>query len=162
MDVFEKIQNLLTTNKITFRHLEHEATPTSEDSARIRGDLLSQGAKAIVYKVEKEFYLFVFAADKKINPKKIKVHFKQQGMKAKKSRFASVDELLELTGLVPGAVPPFGEPILELPLFVDPSLLENEKISFNAGSLTNSITMQLEDYIQVAKPTVFEFVDLDP
>lgn len=159
MEIFEKIQNLLTTNEIAFYCLEHEATPTSVDSARIRGDQLSQGAKAIVYKVEKEFYLFVFAADKKINPKKIKSYFKEQGWKAKKSRFASVDELLELTGLIPGAVPPFGEPILELPLFVDPSLLEKEHISFNAGSLTNSITMQLEDYLKVAKPAVFEFVE---
>ena len=159
MTVFEKIHNLLVSNEVAFTHLEHEATPTSADSARIRGDHLSQGAKAIVYKVEQEFYLFVFAADKKINTKKIKAYFKSQGWKAKKSRFASVDELLELTGLVPGAVPPFGEPIFTLPLFVDPSLLENEKISFNAGSLTNSITMQLEDYVSVAKPTVFEFVE---
>ena len=80
-------------------------------------------------------------------------------IKSKKNRFANVDELLALTGLVPGAVPPFGEPIFKLPLFVDPSLLENEKISFNAGSLTNSITMKLEDYLKVANPVVFEFVE---
>lgn len=159
MVVFQSIQQLLTSQHIDFKHIAHEPTPTSEDAARVRGDDLSSGAKAIVYKVEKEFYLFVFAADNRMNPKKIKAHFKAQGKKAKKSRFASVEELADLTGLVPGAVPPFGRPILDFDLFVDPSLLENERISFNAGSMTNSIKMALKDYLEVAKPEVFEFCD---
>lgn len=120
---------------------------------------MSAGAKAILYKIEKDFYLFVFAADQKLNTKKIKAYFKNNGKKAKSTRFASVDELEELTGLVPGSVPPFGRPILNFDLFVDPSLLKNEYISFNAGSLTNSINMRLEDYINTAQPIVFEFVD---
>ena len=81
------------------------------------------------------------------------------GKKAKRSRFATSEELFEMTGLVPGSVPPFGRPILGFDLFVDPSLKENEQISFNAGSLTNSISMSLEDYIRVAQPVVFEFVE---
>ena len=56
----------------------------------------------------------------------------------------------ELTGLVPGAVPPFGEPILSLPLYVDASVLANERIAFNAGSLTDSIIMPIHDYRRIA------------
>ena len=98
------------------------------------------------------------AADRKMDPKKIKVHFKAHGKKAKKTRFARPDELLELTGLVPGSVPPFGRPILDFDLFVDPSLQQNKYISFNAGSLTNSIRMNLEDYMRIAQAEVFDFV----
>lgn len=159
MQVFNHIKELLTSNNIPFQHLEHEATPTSKDSARVRGDALSAGAKAILYKVEKEFYLFVFSANRKLDTKKIKAHFKAQGKKAKKSRFASAEELFEMTGLVPGSVPPFGRPVLNFDLFVDPSLMKNEKISFNAGSLTNSLTVSLEDYMRVAGAEVFEFTE---
>jgi len=53
----------------------------------------------------------------------------------KKIRFASTEELLQLTGLVPGSIPPFGYPLLPFELFVDASILANEKIAFNAGSL---------------------------
>ena len=159
METFEKIKVLLNGNNVIYQHKKHAPTLTSEEAARVRGDALSSGAKAIVYKIEKQFYLFVFAADRKMNPKKIKTYFKEKGMKAKKSRFASSEELFDMTGLVPGSVPPFGQPILNFDLFVDPSLKENERISFNAGSLTNSISMNLEDYINVAKPEVFEFVD---
>ena len=61
-------------------------------------------------------------------------------------------ELLELTGLVPGSVPPFGPPVLELRLVADPALLENEKVAFNAGSLTTSIIMASADYERVSGP----------
>ena len=163
MQVFHHIKELLSSHNIPFQHLEHEATPTSRDSARVRGDALSAGAKAILYKIEKDFYLFVFAADRKLKTRKIKDYFKAQGKKAKKSRFASGEELNELTGLVPGSVPPFGRPILDFNLFVDPSLLKNEKISFNAGSLTNSLTnsltILLKDYMEVAGAEVFDFTE---
>ena len=157
MEVHYQIIALLNEREIEYLLREHEATPTSEDSARIRGESLSSGAKAIVYKIQNEFSLFVFAADRKMDPKKIKSHFKSLGKRAKKTRFANVEELKEMTGLVPGSVPPFGRPILQFDLYVDPSLLENEKISFNAGSLKHSITMQLEDYIKVSNPEIFDF-----
>ena len=43
-------------------------------------------------------------------------------------------------------MPPFGAPILPFPLYVDPSVLENQRIAFNAGSLTDSIIMTIDDY----------------
>jgi prolyl-tRNA editing enzyme YbaK/EbsC (Cys-tRNA(Pro) deacylase) len=48
-------------------------------------------------------------------------------------------------------VPPFGEPIVPLPLVADLGLLANDRVAFNAGSLTDSIIMSAEDYRRVAK-----------
>jgi prolyl-tRNA editing enzyme YbaK/EbsC (Cys-tRNA(Pro) deacylase) len=64
---------------------------------------------------------------------------------------------MELTGLVSGSVPPFGTPVLDLPLYVDRSILENEKIAFNAGSLTDSMIMSMKDYVRIAAFEVFDF-----
>ena len=64
---------------------------------------------------------------------------------------------MDLTGLVPGSVPPFGKPVLDLELYVDNSIVHNEKIAFNAGSLTNSIIMSTKDYLDVAHPQIFPF-----
>jgi prolyl-tRNA editing enzyme YbaK/EbsC (Cys-tRNA(Pro) deacylase) len=61
---------------------------------------------------------------------------------------------------VPGSVPPFGEPILPFPLYADTSIASNEKIAFNAGSLTDSVIMQVSDYLRLAKPTQFSFTTL--
>ena len=75
----------------------------------------------------------------------------------KRTRFATPEELLKITGLVPGSIPPFGKPVTVLELYVDPSLMKNERIAFNAGSLTDSIVMKVKDYNKLASPVVFDF-----
>jgi Ala-tRNA(Pro) deacylase len=42
-------------------------------------------------------------------------------------------------------------------LYVDPSVFANERIAFNAGSLTDSIVMPAVDYRRLAAPDIFEF-----
>ncbi len=120
---------------------------------KARNEKLEVGGKAILMKVDQQEYLFVLSASKKISAKKIKEH-----LKAKKTRFSTPDELMKLCGLVPGSVPPFGYPILPLKLYFDRAFMEvNDKIAFNAGRLTHSIVLDLNDWIEVAKPEIFEF-----
>ena len=54
-------------------------------------------------------------------------------------------------------MPPFGRPILPFDLYVDPSIFANERIAFNAGSLTDSIVMSTADYRRIAQPVEFSF-----
>ena len=157
MSIFKKIISWLEEQHIPFNTLHHPPTYTSEQSAEYRGEDLSVGAKAIVYKIEKTFYLFVMPADRKLDTKKVKAYFKEQGLKAKKTRFAKPEELLALTGLVPGSVPPFGLPVLSMELFIDEAILQNDKVAFNAGSLTDSVIMKRSDYLQVANGKIFSF-----
>ena len=149
---FEAIRKFLDRNQIDYRPIHHDPTPTSLDSARARGEELVIGGKAIVLKVDDTFRLVVLSAARRLHSKAIKTYFG-----AKKTRFATVEELEELTGLVPGAVPPFGRPILDLSLYLDQDITSNDRIAFNAGSLTDSIIMKMEDYLRVAQPTIFSF-----
>ena len=76
-------------------------------------------------------------------------------------RFPSFNRELEAaTGLVPGSVPPFGRPILPFDLYLDAAIPENDRIAFNAGSLTDSIVMGIDDYRRLANPEVFSFAAL--
>lgn len=156
--IFQNIKQLLHEHGVDFKEKVHAPTKTSEDSARVRGEKLSAGAKVIVLKVQDDFRLFVFPADRRIDNKKVKAYFKHHGFRVKRIRFASIDELMDLTGLVPGSVPPFGHPILSLPLYVDPSLSKNEIIHFNAGSLEHSLSIKYEDYIRIAQAELFDFI----
>jgi Ala-tRNA(Pro) deacylase len=152
MNVLENIQAMLDDAGISYRQVHHEPTLTSEDSARARGEELRVGGKALLLKVNEDFRLFVLSAARQLDSAAIKQRFN-----AKKTRFASAEELLQLTGLVPGAVPPFGKPILPFDLYIDESILENAKIAFNAGSLTDSVIMAVSDYREIAHPEVFSF-----
>ena len=152
MTVFEKIQQLLTERGIAFKVLHHEATRTSEASAKARGESIEVGGKAIVMKVDDGFKLFVLSAALKIDSQRIKEHFH-----AKSIRFATPEELLSLTSLPPGSIPPFGRPIVDLDLYADGSIRRHETIAFNAGSLTDSIVMSTTDFLAAANPILLDF-----
>jgi prolyl-tRNA editing enzyme YbaK/EbsC (Cys-tRNA(Pro) deacylase) len=151
--VLESIRDLLRANGVEFREVHHEPTRTSRQAARARGEPMEIGGKAIVAKVDAEFRLFVFSAARRIHSRAICKH-----LGAKRFRFATSEELHELTGLVPGCVPPFGRPILPLDLYVDTSILDNDRIAFNAGSLTDSVILDRGRYIEIARPVeIFPF-----
>ena len=150
--VFPAIKDFLDQRSVSYRQVRHAPTATSEESAAARGEDLSVGGKALVLKVDDCFRLFVLSAALKIDSAKIKKYFG-----ARKLRFASREELFRLTGLVPGAVPPFGKPITPFELYVDPSIARNERIAFNAGSLTDSLIMSARDYLDLAGAAIFDF-----
>lgn len=153
MSVLDDIRRLLSSEGVTFREVHHEPTRTSEESARARGESIEIGGKALLMKCGEDFRLFVLSAARKLDSAAIRERFG-----AKKSRFATPDELMQLTGLVPGSVPPFGRPILPYDLFVDESITRNERIAFNAGSLTDSIILSTADYLRIARPeAIFSF-----
>jgi Ala-tRNA(Pro) deacylase len=151
-DIYASIKGLLVSNNVAHREVLHEPARTSEESAKARGSDLSIGGKTILLKVGETFRLFVLSAARKLDSQKIKDHFGE-----KRLRFATPKELQEMTGLVPGAVPPFGRPVTKFDLCVDVSVTKNTEIAFNAGLLTTSIIMQMKDYLNVACPEIFEF-----
>lgn len=151
--ILGKIRNHLNAAGIVFREVQHQPTRTSEESAAARGEELRVGAKALLLRTDNVFQIFVLPADRKLDSAAVR---RQLGLR--KTRFASVEELESLVGLVPGAVPPFGQPILPFNLYADESLgVETDKVAFNAGSLTHSIIMAASDWTAIAQPTRFHF-----
>lgn len=152
-DILAAIRQLLSNAGVAFREVHHEPTRTSEESAKARGEELRIGGKALLVKGDDDFRLFVVPADRKLDSGAIRREFGW-----KKLRFVTPEELLELTGLVPGCVPPFGPPILPFELCLDHAATQNPRIAFNAGSLTDSIILAMNDYLTIAKPNrVFAF-----
>jgi len=153
MNVLERIRQLLNEANIEFREVHHEPTRTSEESAAARGEPLGVGAKALLLRTDDVFRLFVLPADRKLDSNAIR-----RFLGVRKTRFASVDELREMVGLVPGAVPPFGEPVMPFELYADESVgQEYGRVAFNAGSLTGSIIMSATDWDALARPIRFRF-----
>ena len=154
--VLKRLREHLDAVGVSYREIAHPATRTSEESAVARGESLRIGGKALLIKCGEDFRLFVLPADRKFDSTRVK---KQLGVK--KMRFATPEELAALTGLVPGSVPPYGHPVLPFALTADESLLANPRIAFNAGSLTTSFIMSMEDYRLTAQP-VFTKISVDP
>jgi len=185
-----------------FRHLgPHPPSSTSEESAATRRRLgwddvtLASGAKAMLIKNgtrkntnsssndddDRPFVLAVMAANERLDWKKIK---KMLGPKSrsKGARMATIEEMWDVTGCKPGAVPPFGS-VFTLPslvrddsrggyggsvsgngskmvhTFVDRSLQQQgDVINFNCGLRTRSIQMAFCDYLDAEKPELCDFI----
>jgi Ala-tRNA(Pro) deacylase len=153
--VVSQIEELLKARNISYKKFEHEPVRTSEEASRVRGDdyTLSQGAKALIVRVKKggvkEFAMIVVSGDKKFDVGKVK-----KLLEAKDIRFASEEEVKEITGgIEPGGVPPFGN-LFGLTVIADEGVFENEEIIFNAGDRRVSIAVKSEDYRQVVEPKV--------
>lgn len=145
--VFERLETRLREASVEFSVLRHAPVFTSQEAADIRGTSLASGAKALVCKLDDAFVMIVMPADRKLASKAVR-----QALGAKSLRFADRDEVLRLTGLVPGSIPPFGS-LFELPTYCDTRLDEQPTINFNAGDHGISIGMTLGDYLRVEQPT---------
>ena len=151
----DRIVAKLTDLSASFTLTTHEPVLTSEEAAEVRGAPLASGAKAILLKdcskklVREgvEFYLAVVSAAKRFSNK----GFKSQSA-VKNIRFATQEEVFEVTGCITGAVPPFAScfPKAEkVMLLVDSSLSENEVINFNCGLRTVSCALTYTEYARV-------------
>src|SRR5690349_15798460 len=101
--VFDRLRPLLDVNGVAYEVLRHEPVYTSEEAAAVRGTSLSSGAKALICKADERFVMFVLPADRKLASKEVR---KREGIKS--LRFASREEVQQITGLAPGSIPPFG------------------------------------------------------
>lgn len=149
--VYDRIVALLEKQNVNYESYEHEAVKTSEEAAKIRQTALHTGTKAIVLYADDTPVMVSVAGDKKID---FSIFKKLYGIKD--LRMATPEEVLKVTGVPIGAVPPFGA-IFGIPLYMDDSIIKNDTMVFNAGLHTKSISMTGTDFQKVEKPIIGNF-----
>lgn len=149
--VFSRLSERLEERGLEFTVLEHEPVYTSEEAAQVRGTSLASGAKALVCKADDRFIMIVMPANRRLASKQIRKNERIRSL-----RFASRDEVAELTGLQPGSIPPFGS-LFGLSTWCDTLLADQEMINFNAGDHAVSISMAFEDYAEFEAPRLGDF-----
>jgi nondiscriminating aspartyl-tRNA synthetase len=152
-NVRNEIVRLLREHEMPFEHLTHEATPTSEDSARVRNTTLKEGVKAIIVrgKSSKRNFQINVPSDCRLDMKAV------SDAVGERCEFESPELIQERYGLPVGGIPPFGN-LLNLPTYFDTSVQEQPRSAFNCGLLTESIVMQSKDLIALVQPTIGSFV----
>lgn len=151
--IVQKIQDVLTEASLPYEYMEHESGVSSEEMAKIRGDKysLSEGTKALIVKTEQGFLQVIIPGDKKFSNAKLR-----RLLGVKEIRFASSEELSDITeGILPGAVPPFGN-LFNLTVYADEGVFRNKQIVFNCGERTASIAMASSDYQQLVQPHIVD------
>jgi nondiscriminating aspartyl-tRNA synthetase len=138
--------------EISFKHTSHEPTPTSQDSARVRGTLLEEGVKSLILcgKNTKKNYQFNISSHLKLDMKAASVAV------GEKCEFEDPAVIQERFGLTVGGVPPFGN-LLNLDNYFDEEISLHARAAFNCGLPTESIVMDSKDLITLADPKFGKF-----
>lgn len=148
----DEILTLLKRGNHPFRHLNHEPTPTSEDSARVRGTTLEEGVKALILrgKSSKKNYQFNIPSHLKLDLKAV------AEATGEKCEFEDPALIQERYGLTIGGVPPFGN-LLGLDNYFDLTLQNLPRLAFNCGLTTESIVLPASALLAVADPKFGRF-----
>jgi len=143
--VEQKIKQILTDNQIEFEETEHEAVYTSHKAAQVIGlEAEEAGVKSLILKTkEGAFILVLNPGNKKVDTKKI-----SQMENTKSIYFASPEEVIKVTGIPIGSIPPFGHKT-KLKTYLNEELLDCEYLYFNPGSHTKTIKMPSKDLLRV-------------
>ena len=143
--VEQKIKQILTSNQIEFEETEHQAVYTSHKAAQVIGlEAEEAGVKSLILKTkEGAFILVLNPGNKKVDTKKIS---ELEGTKS--VYFASPEEVIKVTGIPIGSIPPFGHKT-KLKTYLNEELLDCEYLYFNPGSHTKTIKMPSKDLARV-------------
>ncbi len=150
-DTYTCLLALLDQQGIPHRFIDHAPEGRTELVSAMRGNTLSQAAKCIILMVKlgkkvTRYILAVVPGDARVDLPTVKAL-----MQGTYVAFASSEIAERLAGSVAGTILPFSfNP--ELEVVVDPALLENEEIYFNAARLDRSMVLRTSDYVTVAKP----------
>ncbi len=151
-NIRNEIFRLLKDQDIQYKHIVHAATPTSEDSAKVRLTLLKEGIKALILrgKNSKKNYQFNIPAHLKLDMKAVAEAV------GERCEFEDAEVIQERFGLIVGGIPPFGQ-LLNLDTYFDEEIQQNQLSAFNCGLQTESIVMNASDLIKVVQPKFGRF-----
>jgi Ala-tRNA(Pro) deacylase len=156
-NTYEMIIHLLQQNKIQFRIIDHPPEGNTERASKIRGHNLSQAAKSMVVMVRiskkyRNYYLAVIPGDRKVDLCAVNTL-----CGGRKTLLAPLEIAEKITNCITGSISPFSFHE-ELRIIVDPLLLNNQEIVFNAGRLDKSIILDTDSYLCVAKPLIIQTI----
>jgi Ala-tRNA(Pro) deacylase len=157
-DTYARLILLLEGHGAHYRLIDHEPEGRTDLVSALRGNAVSAAAKCIILMVKlgkkaTKYVLGVVPGDARVNLQAVK-----SLMGGTYVSFASPEVAERLAGSVAGTVLPFAfNP--ELELVVDPSLLQNDELYFNAARLDRSMALKTTDYVALAKPRIERIVE---
>ena len=150
-ETYDHLIKFLDENKANYRLIGHAPEGRTEFASKLRGNKVSEAAHCIIImikagKKEKKFVLAVVPGDARVDLDAIKELYK-----GSYASFADTQDAEKLGGSVSGTILPFSFNE-KLELVVDPRLLENDELYFNAARLDRSLALKKDDYVRITNP----------
>jgi Ala-tRNA(Pro) deacylase len=151
--IVNRVMNALDQKDIMYRVIEHREDFTAQETAEDTFTPGDQFAKAVVLEADGELLMAVVAAPEHVDLRKIGM-----ALNATDVALINEDRMLDLfPDCEIGAEPPFGN-LYDMPVYVSPTIADDDYITFNGGSHIHVLRMRYQDYEMLVKPQVIDMV----
>ncbi len=144
----DRLMSYLDDEGVKFELIHHHTDHTAGQTAWDTHTPKEAFAKTVFVFVDDQLAMAVLPADQLVSETKLALSLGVEVRLATEFEFENVCRDCEL-----GAEPPFGN-LYDLPVYVSPSLAENEAITFNAGSHSEALRIGYADFARLAEPEV--------
>jgi prolyl-tRNA editing enzyme YbaK/EbsC (Cys-tRNA(Pro) deacylase) len=141
-----KVTKLLDEAKVKYKVLEHKVVYTAHDVGATTKKKLSEIAKVVLVRADKDFVLIVLPAGKYVDMAGIK-----KALKAKKVSMASEKDITKYLKTKVGLLHPFGSSY-NLQTLMDKGMTRAKKMIASAGTYTDSVEVAIKDFEKLVKP----------
>ena len=151
MDCRDRLESYFRENGVAFEVREHPTAFTAQKIAASEHVPGRMFAKVVMANADGDLVMLVLPAPSAVDLAKVAELFFLGGGQvriAAEREFPSAFPDCEA-----GAMPPFGN-LYDLPVYVDQALGRNERIVFQAGSHTVTMSVSYADFERLAHPTV--------
>lgn len=161
MTVSKSIIKYLDDKKYKYIIVEHKTVFTAWDKAQTEKVKPQEIAKTLVIKADNEHILALVPSNRKMDKNKLmklaNSARKKKGLKAYKKLDLAKEAWMKknLPGKV-GATAPLGG-FLKMEIYIDNLLVKNRKIQVGSGEYTNSILVNVGQYLKIEKPAKGSF-----
>ena len=146
------LPSLLDELGVNYRLSRHDTTYTAQDLAAIEHVPGRKVIKPVVVKADGRFLMCALPASHRVDLDTLRAQ-----LQANEVQLAGEEELSGLfSDCELGAEPPIGR-IFGMPTIMDESLFADERVTFQAGTHQDAVTMTLADFRKVAQPEVAYF-----
>jgi len=146
------LQSYLDENGVHYRVSRHSAAYTAQELAAAEHVSGKNVIKPVVVKADGEFIMCALPACYRVDMLELK-----QQLQAQDVHMADEQTLAALfTDCQPGAAPPIGR-LYGMATLMDESLCADTRVTFQAGTHEDSVTMSLAHYRRIAQPEVAHF-----
>jgi Ala-tRNA(Pro) deacylase len=153
MNCQDELKTLLRRMKLEYECRSHQPEYTAAAVAHSEHLRLAKMAKVVICAADSQLAMFVIPASRRLDLAKA-----ARAAAVQSVRLAREDEFqAAFPDCEEGAMPPFGN-LYGIPTFVDPALIREPEIVFQAGSHTETIAMKPSDYLQVSGAEVAKLV----
>lgn len=147
--VADRVKEFLDEQRVKYVTIRHSIAFTAQEiaaSAHISGREI---AKTVIIWLDDKLAMAVLPASKRVSLDEVR-----RIVGSNRVELADEVDFVDLfPGCEVGAMPPFGN-LYGMEVYLDPSLAEDDAIAFNAGSHTELLRMEFDDFLDLVKPKI--------